>query len=70
MGWRLPIRGMPEGYFVEEDEDGLTLRAPRGRIVAEFGPMVSSLDSVVKVAWEDVQPPAPHRRATTLPQAC
>jgi hypothetical protein len=61
---------MPEGYFVEEDEDGLTLRAPRGRIVAEFGPMVSSLDSVVKVAWEDAEPPMPHRRPSTLPQAC
>ena len=70
MGWRLPIRGMPEGYFVEEDEDGLTLRAPRGRIVAEFGPMVSSLDSVVKVAWEDAHPPVAHRSTGTLQQAC
>ncbi len=70
MGWKLPIQGMPEGYFVEEGEDGLTLRAHRGRVVAEFGPMVSSLDSIVKVAWEDAGPPAPHTRLTTLPQAC
>jgi hypothetical protein len=69
MGWKLPIQGMPEGYIVEEDEDGLTLRSPRGRVVAEYGPMVSSLDLIVRAAWDDVGPPASPTRNTVLPQA-
>jgi hypothetical protein len=61
---------MPEGYFVEEDEDGLTLRAPRGRVVAEFGPMVSSLDLIVRVAWDDARPSTSHGGVNAVPQAC
>ncbi len=56
MGWRLAVPGLPEGYEVVEHEDGLRLIDPRGRVVAEFGPMLAGLDVIVSAAWDDVQP--------------
>ncbi len=56
MGWRLVVLGLPDGYEVVEHEDGLSLVAPGGRLVAEFGPMVAGVDVVVSAAWEDAQP--------------
>ncbi|MGQ0570001.1 MAG: hypothetical protein ACT4P5_10805 [Armatimonadota bacterium] len=55
MGWRLAVSGLPEGYQVEEEEDGLTLRNPQGQVVAEFGPLVASMEVVVRAAWDDAQ---------------
>lgn len=57
MGWRLAISGLPDGYQVLEKEDGLTLLDPAGRVVAEFGPMLSDLSVIVKAAWDDAQQP-------------
>lgn len=57
MGWRLAVSGLPDGYQVLEREDGLTLLNPEGRVVAEFGPMLSDLSVIVKTAWDDVQQP-------------
>jgi hypothetical protein len=56
MGWRLDVGGLPDGYVVVEHEDGLRLLGPRGRVIAEFGPMVSDLATVVSAAWDDLQP--------------
>jgi hypothetical protein len=58
MGWRLPVEGLPEGYCVVEQEDGLTVIDPLGRKVAEFGPMLDDLGAVVSAAWEDAAPGA------------
>lgn len=55
MGWRLAVAGLPEGYAVVEHEDGLSLLDPRGRAIAEFGPMLADLATVVAAAREDAQ---------------
>lgn len=55
MGWRLAVPGLPEGYEVVEQEDGLTLLDPGGRAIAQFGPMLSDLKVVVDAAWEDAR---------------
>jgi hypothetical protein len=55
MGWKLDIPGLPEGYRVIEGEDGITLMGPRDTVVAQFGPMLSSLDAVVAAAWDDTR---------------
>jgi hypothetical protein len=64
MGWRLDVHGLPDGYEVIEHEDGLRLLGPRGRVIAEFGPMVMSLGTVISAAWDDKQPA---RRGTLQP---
>lgn len=61
MGWRLTVSGLPEGYQVEEEEDGLTLRNAQGQVVAEFGPLVASMEVIIRAAWEDAQPLAEDR---------
>lgn len=58
MGWKLDVPGLPEGYRVIEEEDGVTLLGPRDRVVAQFGPMLSALETVVGAAWEDARPTA------------
>ncbi len=56
MGWSLALSGLPEGYEVVEHEDGLQLLGPEKRVVAEFGPLLSGLDIVRSVAWDDAWP--------------
>ncbi|MDR7521290.1 MAG: hypothetical protein QN168_02385 [Armatimonadota bacterium] len=51
MGWSIVLPGLPEGYEVVEQEDGLTLLDPRGTVVAVYGPMLSDLDQVMEAAW-------------------
>lgn len=55
MGWKLDVPGLPEGYRVIEGEDGMTLLGPGDRVVAQFGPMLSALETVVGAAWEDAR---------------
>ena len=56
MGWKLDIPGLPEGYRAIEGEDGITLMGPRDSVVAQFGPMLSTLEAVVAAAWDDARP--------------
>lgn len=58
MGWKLDIPGLPEGYQAIEGEDGITLIGPRDRVVAQFGPMLSTLETVIAAAWDDARPSA------------
>jgi hypothetical protein len=58
VGWKLDVRGLPKGYQAIEGEDGVTLLGPQGGVVAQFGPMLSTLETVVAAAWDDARPTA------------